>query len=642
MSDDQKVRFGVFEADLETRELRRNGLRVRLPDQPFSVLEILLANPGKLVTREELQQQIWPNDVFVDFDQGLNKAINRIREALGDSASSPLFVETIPRRGYRFIAPIAPKQTENEPTLKETISVEAQSQSLETVTATADMTTPSTPVRLESRRKGFHLPWAIAAITAIILIAAFLALWYHNTHLENRSVDSLAVLPIALDAKDSDLEYLSDGVTENLINSLSRFPHLRVMARSTVFHYKGQDVDARTVGKDLHVRAVLTGRLIRAGKDIDISLEMTDVSDGSQIWGEKFRSSTGDTQSVENDMTSAIANRLLKLSSDQQGSLTSRKTVDPEAYRLYLLGRFYWNKRTTDGLNKAADFFEQAIQHDLNYAPAYAGLADAYGQLSWDSVPPTAYMPRAKAMAARSLQLDDDSAESHTSMAMIKELYDWDFEGAEREFQRAIELNPGYATAHHWYGVHLAAMRRFGQARTELNRALELDPLSLPINANAGYPDYFTHNYPPAIKAFRRALEMDRSYPYVHEDLMLAYEQTGEVSDAMNEGVRLLELSGDPVLARKVSEAFHVGGREAALQTWLDALLQRSKSRYVSPVAIAQIYSRLGNKDKAIEWLQKAVSAKSQQLVYIKTEPLYDSLRADPRFRELLKKVGLT
>ena len=345
---------------------------------------------------------------------------------------------------------------------------------------------------------------------------------------------------------------------------------------------------------------------------------------------------------MQNEIATTIANKLFTLTNDETKVLARQpKAADPEAYHLYLLGRFYWNKRTPQGLLKSVEYFEQAVQRDLNYGPAYSGLADAYGQLAWDTYPPKEYMPRAKAMATRALQLDEQIAEAHTSMAMIKALYEWDWEGAEHEFQRAIELNPGYATAHHWYGVQLGAMGRFEESRKEMARALEIDPLSLIINLNSVYPTYYSRQYDAAIVMYRKTAEMDPNFPLVHEDLMIAYERQGNLDAATQEGVKTLTLSGDTQLARAVEQAFHEGGHHLALKTWLRSLQKRSEEQYISPMETAKLYVRLEEKNEAFQWLQKAVEDRSESLVYLNVDPVYDSIRSDPRFKEIMLQVGL-
>ena len=605
------IRFGVYEADLRDGELRKGGLKVKLQAQPFGVLALLLDRPGEIVSREELRQKLWPTDVFIDFDQGLNKAINKLREALGDSAENPRFIETIPRRGYRFIAPVVARGSAEE-----------------------DLNTKNSPPA--GRRIHYGLTAALLLVIGIAIGGV--------THFRTPSdlpANSLAVLPLSNGSSGADLEYLGDGITETIINNLSQLPGLRVMARSTVFRYKGKDQDPRVIGRELGVEAVLTGRVVQVGDNLVISTELTNVSDGSQLWGEHYNRKLADLLAVQEDIARQITFKLqLHLSGEQQKLLARRYTDDTDAYQLYLRGLFYFNKRTNQGFLKAVDYFQEAIQHDAGYALAYAGLANCYGLLGWESSPATDYIPKAQAAADKALRIDSEMAEAHTSRAMIKALYEWDWPGAEAEFRRAIELNPGYATAHHWYGVHLGAMGRFEEAKHELQRALDLDPLSLIINLNNAYPYHYTHQYDRALAIYQKTIEMDPSFAWAHEDLMLAYEQQGRQREAIEEGATALRLSGNPDLANAVQHAYTDGGYKAALQSWLNGVALESKSHYVSPMRFAQLYTRLGDRDQAFEWLQKAYARRCGPLVYLNVDPQYNSLRPDPRFRQLLEKMG--
>jgi TolB-like protein/DNA-binding winged helix-turn-helix (wHTH) protein/Tfp pilus assembly protein PilF len=612
MTESSRVQFGVYEVDLRAGELRKHGLRVKLQTQPFGILSLLLERPGEIVSREELRQKLWPTDVFVDFDQGLNKAINKLRDALGDSAENPRFIETIPRRGYRFIAPVS---------------------------AAGHAAPPAAPPLPASL--GWRNPYTVAAILVVGVGVALggLFLW---REWRRPPADSLAIMPLSNGSTAASLDYLGDGITESIINNLSQLPNLRVMARSTVFHYKGKEIDPRTVGRELGVHSVLSGRVTQVGDQLVISVELMNTSDGTQIWGEHYNRHLADLLAIQEDIAREVAANLqLKLSGELHQRLARRPTVNSDAYQLYLRGLFYFNKRTEDGFVKAADYFHQAIALDPNYGLAYTGLADCYGLQGYDTFPPREYMPKAKAMADKALAIDSQMAEAHTSLAMIKALYEWDWRGAENEFRRAIELNPGYATAHHWYGVHLGAMGRFEESRRELQRALNLDPLSLIVNLNNAYPDHYTHQYDRALNTYRKTIEMDPNFAWAHEDLMLAYEQQGRFREAIEEGVALLRLSGDSAAATAVQRAYAAGGYRVALNRWLDDLKDRGKSHYVSPMKFAQLYSRLGLRDQAMEWLEKAYDQRSGPLVYIAVDPRYDGLRTDPRFQDLVRRMGL-
>ena len=616
MNAGKPIQFGVFEVDLAAGELRKRGAKLRLQAQPFGVLAMLLERPGEIVSREDLRQRLWPEDVFVDFDQGLNKAINKLREALGDSAENPRFIETVPRKGYRFIAmPVSTAGT----------------------TPATKLPAIQTPGSLPSR--GFRKHWILAAMT---VTAALAVTGYWITRGDSRAGDSIAVLPLVNDARDADLDYLCDGVTESVTNRLSQIPGLRVMARSTVFHFKGKESDPRAVGRELGVRAVLTGRVAQHNDIMTISVELTNVRDGTLIWGEQYNRKFTDIFRALDEIAPQIASAMkVQLTEPQQQRLRQRYTENTEAYHLYLRGRFYFNKRTDDGFLKAVDYFQQAIAKDPNYGLAYAGLADAYGLLGWEAYPPRDYFPKAKEMAEKALAIDADMAEAHTSLAMVKALYEWDWNGAEQEFRRAITLNPGYATAHHWYGIHLAAMARLEESKRELQEALALDPLSLIINVNSAYPYHYTHQYARATEIYRKVIDMDPTFPVAHEDLGAAYEQQGRYENGMKEAILNLRYSGETALADQVETANSKGGYKSGFADWIEGLQQKAKTHYVSPIRFAQLYILLGDRDHAFASLDRAIQDRNPQLVYLKVDPRYDSLRTDRRFTALLQRIGL-
>ena len=482
-----------------------------------------------------------------------------------------------------------------------------------------------------SARHRWILPAALAALAAVLAAG-----WY-STRTGDR-IESLAVLPLTSD-QGGPMDYLADGLTEGLINSLSQIRPLRVMARSTVFTYKGKAIDPREAGRAIGVRAVLTGHVSQRERNLAVSIELVDTRDGAQIWGAQYTFEPTGLSAAQSRLASEVA---AALSLKPRGAdFAHVSTRDPRAYDYYLRGRWHWNQRTAPGHQKAVEYFEQAIALDPGYALAYAGLADSYGLLGWQSAPPRAYLPKARSMALKALALDDKLAEGHTSLGMIKALYDWDWRGAEAEFRRAIELNPGYATAHHWLAVHLNGQGRHDEARVEFARALELDPLSRIINVNAGYPDHYQGKLDLAMKAYRRALDLDPSFGAAHSDLALALEQAGREADAAAEVARYLAGAGDAALTERFRQAARAKGYRAGLQVWLDALLERANASYVSPMEIAKLYVRLGNAAKSFEWLDRAFDERSAPLVYLKTDPIYLPLRQDPRYGALLARLGL-
>jgi DNA-binding SARP family transcriptional activator len=462
------------------------------------------------------------------------------------------------------------------------------------------------------------------------------------------NISSLAILPLANASDDPGMEYLSDGITESIINNLSQLPQLKVMARSTVFNYKGREVDPRKVGRDLRVSAVLMGRVLQFGDALIIRTELIDVADGAQLWGEQYNRKLSDILVVQEEISREISEKLrLKLTKEEQKRLTKRHTQDTDAYRLYLKGRHFWNKRTEEGLKKGIEYFRQAIDADPNYALAYSGLADCYNSFAFSfdlgSLPPSEAIPKAKAAAMKALEIDDTLAEAHTSLAYAKQLYDWDWSSSEREFNRALELNPNYANAHHWYSHYLIAAGRTEESLAESERALELDPLGLIINTHLGWHYIYARQYDLAVEQLRKTLELDPGYGLAHWYLGIAYEQKGLYPEAATEFRKSVEfLKGNLIVEANMGHYYAVSGQRKKAQKIIDKLQELSKQRYVSSYEIALIHLGLGEKEQAFGRLERAYQEHSDMLVYLNFEPRLDPLRGDPRFQDLLRRVGLT
>jgi len=483
----------------------------------------------------------------------------------------------------------------------------------------------------------------IVLVGAAVFIAVIAASAYLYFSKKTKAIQSVAVMPFTNASGNSDIEYLSDGITESLINSLSQLPNLSVKARSTVFHYKGKDVTPQQAGSELSVQAVLNGRVMQHGDQLTLSLELVDARTGNQIWGEQYNRKTTDLAALQSEIARDVSNKLrTKLSGADEQRVTKNYTANSEAYQLYLKGRFYWNKRTVDDFNRAIPYFQQAIDKDPNYALAYSGLADSYALLSaFGEGPPKDWMPRAKAAALKALALDDNLAEAHASLAQIMAYYDWDFNGAEREFGRAIDLNPNYATAHQWLAETASSLKRHDEALAEIRRALELDPLSLIINRVYGDMLLYARRYDEAIAQYRKTIEMDPNFPTTHNGLGRAYEVKGMYDQAVAEYLAFSRPNISPAERLARQEAYTRSGWKAFLQIGVSNLLERSKKGYVRAYTIASSYSRLGQKDEAFVWLEKAYQDRDYQMTEINVRPELDSLRSDPRFAELVQKVGL-
>lgn len=620
------VRFAGFELNLKTGELRQDGVAIRLQPQPTLILTLLVSRPGSLVTREEIQQRVWGTETFIDFDTGLNSAIRQIRHALKDDTEAPRFIETVPRRGYRFLAPLEKIENDGrEP-------------------AVQPLATPyrSDTIHAAKPRAWRHAKWLLAGgvMLASLLV---IVIWPWLSRGRGDAIDSVAVLPFVNASTDPDAEYLSDGIPETLIGQLSQIPRLKVMARSTVFRYKGANVDPQKVGRELNVRAVLTGRVLQRGEMLTISMELMDVRDGSQLWGKQYNRKLADTLAVQEDIAREVTDKLrLRLASVEEKRLTAHVTENVEAYQLYLKGRYHWNKRTPDGIQKAIESFQQAIEKDPGYALAYAGLADCY-HVPANPLPPRKKMPLAKAASMKALQLDDTLVEAHTSLARVLFVYEWDWPAAEKEFKRAIELNSRYAPAHQWYGGYLTATGRFREADAEKKRALELEPLSLVINFEVGLASYFSRNYNQAIDQFQKTLELDSNFPPPHTFLAAAYEQKGMLKEATTAFQKAITITQGPARTQATAGlgyVYAVSGRKAEARKILAELQSLSEHRYVPATDTALIYAGLGDKDKAFAWLDKAYEEHSFSLSNLKVEPRFDPLRSDPRFADLLRSIG--
>jgi eukaryotic-like serine/threonine-protein kinase len=488
-----------------------------------------------------------------------------------------------------------------------------------------------------------HFVVALLAVAILALGGIGLFLLSRRAKATPKAMDSLAVLPFVNASADPGMEYLSDGITESMISTLSQLSNLKVMSRSTAFHYKGREVDPKAVGRELSVRGVLMGRVVQRGDNLSISAELVDAQDDSQIWGEQYNRKFSDLLAVQGDIVKDISEKLrLKLSGEEQQRLAKRSTDNPEAYQLYLKGRYFTAKFTREGSNKAIGYFQQAIAIDPSYAPAYAGLANDYLLAADWFMSPKEAMPKARDAVQKALKLDDRLAEAHTSLGALHFCYEWDWLAAEGEFKRAIELNPNYVLAHQWFGWYLVAMGRFDQAIAEVKRAQQLDPLSLEANSFLGVSLCFARRDEEAIEQLRKTIDMDPNYWFAYLWLGRAYEQKGELDKAIAafQKAKPTEES-NPELLAELGHAYAVSGQKGEAQKVLDQLNQHSKQSYFTPYFIATIFTGLGEKKQAFGWLERAYQERSAFLTWLKVDPNLDSLRPDPRFADLLQRVGL-
>ena len=481
------------------------------------------------------------------------------------------------------------------------------------------------------------------ATILVILVAGFIG--YVVFFGKHQSIDSIAVLPFANVGADPNTEYLSDGLTESLINILSRLSHLAVMSRASVFHYKGKETDPQKAGRELGVKAVLTGRVTQRGDNLQISTELVDVSNNSHIWGEQYNKKLSEILTVQEEITKDISQQLsVRLVGEDEKKLAKHYTESSAAYQFYLKGRFHWNKRNGDDLQKAVEYFKQAIEKDPGYALAYAGLASTYAVLpEYSGLAATGFISKTETAARKALELDATLAEPHAALGLIKYAYQWDWQDADREFMRAIELDPNSPTTHHWYSNSLENQGKLQEALSEIKRAQELDPLSPVITDNVGEILAYMQRYDLATEQLNKALELDPNQPGLHGTIAFVHTQQGRFDEAITELKKVRQIVGanSPYVLGDLGYVYAKAGKKAEAIRNLDRLLEFSKHGYMVAVQIATVYVGLGNAEKAFEWLEKGYSEHNTQLSYLKIDPVWQSLRPNPRYAALLKKIGL-
>jgi TolB-like protein/Tfp pilus assembly protein PilF len=572
-------RFGDFEFDSRARQLRKHGHTIRLHGQPLEILGLLLERPAQVVLREELRARLWPQDTFVDFEHSLNAAVNKLREALDDDASNPRFIETVPRRGYRFISAVGLHDSQN-----------------------------------------------------------LLGEW------SSPRIQSLVVLPLENLSNDPEQEYFADGMTDQLITNLAQISALKVISRTSAMRYKGTKKSLPEIARELHVDAVVEGAVMWVGGRVRISAQLIEAPTDYHLWAASYERDLRDVLSMQEEVTRAIASEIrVNLSAQEQARLASTRPIDPEAYRLYLKGRYYWNKRSLEGFQKAIEYFQQVTAKDPAYALAYVGLADTYTYFSFfDVVPPREAMPKAKAAAARALEIDNRLGEAHVSLGYVSYMYDWDWPAAGKHFEQALTLNPAYSRAHTFYPFYLSSLGRSEEALAVAKRSLDLDPASPAVNHSLAVQFYFARQFEQAIEQAHKTLELDPNFAISYELLGEVYVSRGMYREGLSELEKYSALSRGRAMSLALLGYAHarLGERSQALRM-LEQLEATSKERYTPAFSFAVVYAGLGEKDQAFAWLEKAYGERTSRLGYLKVEPLWDPLRPDPRFADLVRRMGL-
>src|SRR5580704_8732505 len=631
------VRFGSYEVSFRTGEVRKAGMRIRIQQQPMKLLEILLERPGEVVTREELRGRVWTGESFGDFDQAVNIAIGKLRSTLGDSAENPRYIETVPKRGYRFIADVSFVDADARPKKPESAAADLGTPELRQKLPGAESADAPTGRFLAARR-------TLVAL-AVVLIVAIVAAWLFRSRTPGPTgISSIAVLPLENLSGDASQNYFADGMTDELITDLAQISALRVISRTSAMVYKGARKPLPQIARELNVDAVVEGTVLRAGDQVRITAQLIQAPDDKHLWAESYEGNVRDTLALQNKVALAIAEQIrINLNPHEQAALKNARVLNPEAYESYLKGRYFWNKRTANGLKVALAYFNQAIEEDPKYAQAYSGLADTYallGDWQYAVMTPKEALPKAKAAAMKALELDDSLSEAHNSLAFCLEGFDWDFGSAEKEFLRAIELNPGYATAHHWYSWHLSLLGRNAEAIAEMRKAENLDPLSLIINADLAELLLIAHLPDESIQQSRKTLEMDANFALAHNQMGQGYLEKHMFGEAIAEIQKAIQLSGgSPTFTANLARAYAASGQKAAAMEQLNDLKKRSASGDPHSSEIAMIYAALGNSDQAMTWLDKSYEQRFNPGILLR--PGFDPLRSDSRFQDLVRRIGL-
>ncbi|HET9712212.1 MAG TPA: tetratricopeptide repeat protein [Pyrinomonadaceae bacterium] len=577
--------FSGFRLEEAQQRLLFNGEPVALKPKILDLLRYLIQSRGQLIAKDDLMREVWP-DTIVE-ENNITVSMSILRKTLGENRQKPRFIQTVPRRGYRFVAEV--------------------------------IELPTDPIVVGEPHK----------ITIV-------------TESEEAPIDSLAVLPMGNPEKDPNVEYLSDGITESIIDLLSRIPNLRVLARSTVFRFKEKQIDPQEVGRLLNVRAVMMIRVMRLGDKLIIRSELVRVADGSQLWGEQYNRSPSDILAIQEEIARAITESLkFKLTSSDHISLARHPTENIEAYNLYLRGRYFWNKYSKEWVLKAIEVFQEAIQIDSYYALAYCGLADAYFRLSNVHFPPREVMPKAKEAALRAAEIDDNLAEAHSSLGLVKVYYDHDWIGAEAEFRKALKLDPNLVSAHQRYGSYLTFMGRFEESIRHYETALELDPFSLQINMNLATTYYLRGEYERAVNHLNKTSELEPNYMPTHFVLGSAYVQQGRLEEAIEQFQFIYKMDEEAYIALGFMGYAHgLNGQRAEAETLLNILQDIADRKYISPYSLLLIHLAIGPLERVFQLLEQLYEERNDWLVWLKVSPELKTVRNDPRFQDLLRRIG--
>ena len=580
------LRFGPFELDTRAGELRKRGSSLPLKGQPLQVLEILLRHSGDIVTREEFRAQLWASDTFVDFEHSLHNAIARLRDTLGDSATAPRFIQTLPRRGYRFVMAVE--------------SIDGESHGAPSSRTTAQPRVPE--------------------------------------------IRALAVLPLADLSGDPTQGYFADGMTEALITSLAKIGKLRVISRTSVMPYRATRKSLPRIARELNVDAVLEGSVLRSGERVRITAQLIHAQSDQHLWAESYERDLRDILAVQSEIAREVGHQVrVMLTPEEDARLKSSRQVDPQAHEWFLKARYHWSKRTEVDVHKALAYFQHTIDNDSTYAEGHAGIADCYNILGYyNALPPREAYPKAKAAALKAQELDSFLAEPHAALGVVARDFEWDWAEAHRAFQRAIDLNPSYVEGYHWRGTLFSMLGRHQDGHADKTRARALDPLSVVIRGDLARVCYFSRDYDRALEHYQAALDMDAHFFFNHIGLAQVHQKKGKPKRALPALKSSVRLTGESTFAlARLAHGYALAGEPSKARDILKRLKGLSRSRYVSSQDLALVHVGLGEEGKSLACLEEAFEERSVWLGYLKVEPQFDSLRANPKFQKLLTRIGL-
>ena len=610
-------RFGVFELNAAAGELRKAGVRIRLPGQPFQVLQLLVERANEVVTRDELRHRLWADNTFVDYDLALKKAVNRLRQVLGDSVDSPRFIETIPRRGYRFIAPVQCDSAKSSDAVLPEPAVAA--------------------TRFPVRRTAI-----VIGLVLVLVLAIWLLNWRRRPVIGSPSrIHSLVVLPLDNLSGDPSQEYLADGLTDVLTTDLAQLPSVRVISRTSAYAVKTGKRPTADIQKSLGVDAIVEGSVVRSRNRIRVDAQLVDAFTDRHLWAHSFEGDSNDILTLQDQVSRAVAEQIqVALAPAPQAQALNRHVPTAPAYDSYLRGLYAIDQRNLSSFVAARKYFEQVTQQDPNWADGFSGLAASYALLSdYNYLAPEDGWPKAKQAAVRALALDSSLPQAHNVLAFARWHYDWDWSGADNEFRAAIQLNSNYAPAHHWYGLFLASHRRFADANQQFQIARSSDPLSLIIQTNEGWAAYFQRDFPRALAICQYVLKTDPSFGPAHGKLWPLYAVQHDQTKAISELQQLARFYGNTAMVDILSRNYSHSGFDTAVLAAIHQQEELAKQSYMSPYSFAEQYVLVGDKPRALQYLGEAERRRDGWLVYVKVEPIFDPIRSDPEFVRIADRV---